>query len=112
MALNIFRVVVRGQFADLDPERREALVRDAASHDIFHSAYTSAGTFTYDERIQAFSFRFEVREHTDDDDIAPAEIERTVLARAEALAIRYLEESAIGYKRLRSNATNMADMWR
>lgn len=111
MPVQIYRVVVRGQFADLDEGVRADLAARADDHDIFRSAYTAAGTFTYEPRLEAFSFRFEVREHVDDDG-APADVEASVAARAEALATAYLDERGITWKRLRSNVVNMADMWR
>lgn len=110
MTQHIFRVVVRGMFSDLGPDCRERLLAEAESHDIFVSAYTAAGTFTYERRLEAFSFRFEVREVAEDD--PPAEIESRALARAEHAAVEYLTEHGIGFKRLRSTATDMADMWR
>ena len=57
----IFRVVVRGQFAELDHETRERLVAEAPEHDIFKSAFTTDGTFTYDPALVWFNLRYETR---------------------------------------------------
>ena len=118
MSLRIYRVVVRGMFADVDADTSAALRAAAAEHDIFVSAYTAAGSFTYDDRLQAFSFRYEMRVRSEDDrsepeDGAPSGAdEEAVLARSLELAAAYLEERGIGFKRLRANATDMADLWR
>lgn len=112
---HIFRVVVRGMFADLSDEARQRLSAEADQHDIFLSSYTADGTFTYEPRLDAFSFRYEVREVSESsasDGSAPVDVEARVLARAEAAAVQYLASNGIGFKRLRSTATNMADMWR
>lgn len=112
MALHIFRVVVRGEFSDLTDDRRAALLADAPAHDIMQSSYTKAGTFTYDERLVAFSYRFEVRQSTEDGSVDPDAIDAAVRAAAEAAAEADLTERGLMWKRLRSNAVDMADMWR
>ena len=118
MSLRIYRVVVRGMFAELDADTSAGLRATAAEHDIFVAAYTAAGSFTYDDRLQAFSFRYEMRVRSEDDrsaaddGAAGGEDEETVLARSLELAAAYLVERGIGFKRLRSNATDMADLWR
>ena len=111
MSVTIFRVVVRGMFADLTPECRERLLAEAPQHDIFDSAYTAAGTFTYEPRLEAFSFRFEIRENSDESD-SPTQVEANAIARGESAAVDYLASNGIGFKRIRTSATNMADMWR
>ncbi|MFN8053465.1 MAG: DUF6204 family protein [Acidimicrobiales bacterium] len=110
MTQHLFRVVVRGMFADLDDDRRRRLVAEAPEHDIFLSSYTAAGTFTYEPRLEAFSFRYELRESGDD--LGAAEAEAAVTERALGLAIDYLESHDIPHKRLRAIPTNMADFWR
>jgi len=57
----VYRVVVRGQFSDLDDDLRARLLAEAADHDLFRSAFTAEGTFTYDERLIAFNLRYEIR---------------------------------------------------
>ena len=65
-AERVHRVTVRGQFRDLSEQSRQFLVRSTAEHDIFVSAYTPEGTFTYDDRIQFFNLRYEIRCGGDD----------------------------------------------
>jgi Family of unknown function (DUF6204) len=62
----VYRVTVRGRFHELTDEARRYLVRSQPEHDIFTSAFTSEGTFTYDERIVFFNLRYEVRGVADD----------------------------------------------
>ena len=59
--IRVFRVTVRGRFADLTDRARALLVRSQADHDIFLSAYTPEGTFTYDAAIAFFNLRYELR---------------------------------------------------
>ena len=105
--LHVFRVTVRGQFHDLDdaPAVRQALVDTAADHDIFRSAFTADGTFTYEPALVAFNLRYEVRRRGDDAHQAALDegIER---------AIAYLSGRNISHRHLRASATDMADMWR
>jgi len=110
MAQHIYRVVVRGEFADLDPAVREALLAEVDAHDLTLSSYTAAGTFTYEPRLHAFSFRYEVRRIADDD-TTESECAAAAASQGEALARAYLDERAITFKRLRSTTVNMADMW-
>lgn len=110
MTLHIFRVVVRGEFADLSPQQRADLVAAAPDHDIFLSAYTASGTFTYEPQVHAFSYRYELRERTGDGR-SVADAESSVRATAEALAVDDLTRRGLSFKRLRSNAVDMADMW-
>ena len=69
MALHIFRVTVRGQFASLDdsasagPGRRRTLGTRVAQ-----AAFTRTGTFTYELPLISFSYRFEIRVDDEDDD--------------------------------------------
>lgn len=59
--MRVYRVTVRGKFGSLDDATRAYLTREQSEHDIFKSAYTAEGTFTYDERIQFFNLRYEIR---------------------------------------------------
>ena len=110
MSVHIYRVTVRGFFKELTPEVRAALLDAADDHDHLRAAFTEVGTFTYDPRVTAFSFRFQLREQDDDD--APVEAAHRAEARALDLATSYLDESGIGHGDLRVQLTDMADMWR
>lgn len=57
----VYRVTARGRFKDLSEQARSYLLKVQPEHDIFRSAFTSEGTFTYDEKIQFFNLRYEVR---------------------------------------------------
>ena len=57
----VYRVTVRGRFQNLDDSTRAYLAREQSEHDIFKSAYTAEGTFTYDARLLFFNLRYEVR---------------------------------------------------
>lgn len=63
----VFRITLRGQFADLSAESRAYLVKNQVEHDLFVSAYTSEGTLSYDERILFFNLRYEIRGKSADD---------------------------------------------
>ena len=66
--MRVYRVTVRGKFGSLDDATHAYLTREQPEHDIFKSAYTAEGTFTYDERIQFFNLRYEIRCNDDSDD--------------------------------------------
>ena len=66
--MRVYRVTVRGKFGSLDEATQAYLTREQPEHDIFKSAYTAEGTFTYDERIQFFNLRYEMRCNDDSDD--------------------------------------------
>lgn len=57
----VYRVTVRGRFKDLSEQSRSYLAKAQPEHDIFKSAFTAEGTFTYDDKVQFFNLRYEVR---------------------------------------------------
>jgi Family of unknown function (DUF6204) len=57
----VYRVTVRGRFGTLTDQARRYLVGAQAEHDLFVSAYTVEGTFTYDRAVAFFNLRYEVR---------------------------------------------------
>src|SRR4051812_11144498 len=95
MSVRIFRVTVRGFFKDLTPEARAALLDGADEHEPLKAAFTEGGTFTYEPRLTAFSFRFQLREQAEDD--APVDVVQRAEERALDVAGRYLAESGIGH---------------
>ena len=109
MSVHIFRVTVRGFFKELAPDIRTALLDAADEHEPLRAAFTEGGTFTYEPRLTAFSFRFQLRQQSDD---SPADAARDVEARALEVASAYLAENRIGHGDLRVQVTDMADMWR
>jgi hypothetical protein len=107
MATRIFRVVVRGHFHGLDAEQRANLVAAAPNHDIFKSAYTAAGTLTYEPNLVAFSFRYEMRDSED----PPSGAADRVIALAVAKAIASLDTMGVDHRHLRATATDMSTVW-
>lgn len=107
----IYRVVVRGQFADLDDDTRQRLLAEADEHDVFRSAFTADGTFTYDTRLVAFNLRYETRvpDAATENGGDPQEAAVTL---ARERASTWLTSVGLGHKHLRATATDMATMWR
>ena len=102
-ANRVFRVTVRGQFADLTEQSQAFLVRSQAEHDIFLSPYTPEGTFTYDAAIAYFNLRDELRAAGPD---AAAIVELEALDEAE----RFLATMGFGATRLRADVVDMSTM--
>jgi hypothetical protein len=94
-------VTVRGRFAELTDEARRYLVRAQAEHDIFVSAFTPEGTFTYDERIMFFNLRYEVRCGSDGDPSATALTE----------ASTFLRTMGFGYSHLKATPFEVSAVW-
>jgi hypothetical protein len=104
--VQIFRVIVRGRFADLTDAQRETLRHELADGgDIAAYRFTSAGSLAFDRRLDFFSVRAEVRL---DDDATVADAS----ASGEALAIAELERRRLGWRDLTTSVANMADVWR
>ena len=97
----VYRVTVRGRFAQLTEEARRYLVRAQPEHDIFVSAFTPEGTFTYDQRIMFFNLRYEVRCNPDGDPSAAA------LAEAAA----FLRTMGFGYSHLKAIPFEVSAVW-
>ena len=98
----VFRVTVRGRFHDLSDAARRYLVGAQVEHDIFVSAFTVEGTFTYDERIAFFNLRYEIRGADDDAAAATAALEE---------ASRFLRTMRFGYQGLRADAVDTSAIW-
>lgn len=102
--MKVYRVVVRGQFADLTDDQRAALLAEVDDHEILKAAYTEWGSFTYDRALVSFSWRYEVRVADEDDGVDPVEVG---LAATRA----HLDGWGLAHKHLRATATDMATMW-
>jgi len=100
----VYRVTIRGQFHDLSDEARRSLVAAQPEHDVFLSAYTPEGTFTYDARIAFFNLRYEVRCDPDDTDRDPA---RVASAEAEA----FLRTMKFGHRNLTTDVVDVSAIW-
>jgi hypothetical protein len=99
-----YRVIVRGVFDGLDDGRRDRLRTEASAHDIFDSAFTEAGTLTYDRDLSAFSVRVVVHVEPGTDEEAEA---RTA---GELAALEHLDAMGVGHRRLRSTVTCMDEV--
>ena len=99
----MFRVTVRGQFFELTEQSRAFLSRSQPDHDIFQSAYTPEGTFTYDAAIAFFNLRYELRASGPD---AVELVELEALDEAE----RFLATMGFTWKNLRANAVDMSTL--
>ena len=103
-AERVHRVTVRGQFRDLSEQSRQFLVRSKADHDIFVSAYTPEGTFTYDDRIQFFNLRYEIR-CGGDDPIGLAAMTGEVEAET------FLRTMGFGHSELKVDVVDASAIW-
>lgn len=101
-AAQVHRVTVRGRFADLSEQARRYLQGARDEHDLFLSAYTEEGTFTYDERVQFFNLRYEVRGAADD--VAAGE-------RGAREAEQFLRTMGFGFKGLKVDVVDATAIW-
>ncbi|KUJ65081.1 hypothetical protein ACZ90_51735 [Streptomyces albus subsp. albus] len=94
----MFRVTIRGKFDTpaLTDADRTALLADA---DAFRTAYTEAGTFTYDRSLSAFTFRCQLP--AGDEDGEPEATRRALAA---------LDAHGYPYQVLRVGVTDMRDI--
>ena len=102
-ATSVFRTTVRGRFVDVSPSARATLTRELANHDIFVSAFTAEGTFTYDEKILFFNLRYEIRD-------AANEVEAAERARSEAEM--FLGTMGFGHNALKVTVADMSSIWK
>lgn len=102
-ATRVFRVTVRGRFADLTDRARRSLISAQAEHDIFRSAYTPEGTFTYDSAIAFFNLRYELR---------GVGADAEALAELEGIdeAERFLDTMGFGHGALKATVVDMSAM--
>jgi hypothetical protein len=99
---SVFRVTVRGRFAGLSAQTRASLMREVEHHDIFKSAFTPEGTFTYDDKILFFNLRYEVR---------TAEGEHAAQETTRLEAERFLRTLGYGHSALKVTAANVSQIW-
>lgn len=98
----VYRVTIRGRFTELSEESRRFLTAEQANHDIFRSAFTPEGTFTYDIATRFFNLRYEVR--TGAGEGAAAE-------RGLSEAAAFLATMKFGHGRLRANVFDTSAIW-
>ena len=107
MSTHVYRVIVRGRFDDLEPHQRETLLSEAPEHEALKAAFSREGTFTYDHRLDFFSFRYEVRSSSDDGS-DPTE---TAFGEAVARAGSYLSDRGIRYRHLKPTGSDLTRIW-
>ncbi len=88
MATHIFRVTVRGRFDGLTDEVRSQLSARADEHDGLTARFDATGTLVYDKAIDA------------------------AFGGARARAVALLDSLGAGYRDLKVDGTDMADVWR
>ena len=91
MTARTYRVQATGQFAGLTPDVTAQLRDEQAEHDVFLSAFTPEGTFTYAPTLTRFTLRYllEVSEET------AAEADEAASVEGELRASEYLESRSI-----------------
>lgn len=97
-----FRITVRGFFDTLTEAQRYELLAEADQHDILQASYTPEGHLSYDLSARdAFTFRIlESGEEAADMNNATR--------RAEIATATWLTDRGYGFKRLRSQAVDLA----
>ena len=106
MTTRTYRVHVSGQFAALASAVRAQLRAQQADHDVFGSAFTPQGTFTYAPSLTRFTLRYllEVSEGS------AAEADETAAVEGELLASDYLASLRISHRPLTLSAVCMQDV--
>lgn len=108
MSTQVFRVIVRGRFAEVSDGDRSALLEDAAEHEALRARFSRKGTFTYDRRIDFFSFRYEIR-------VQSVDVSGDGTAEAFDLAIaqagQYLDHRGLAHRDLRATGGDLGRMW-
>lgn len=101
----VFRVTVKGRFADLSDRTRRYLVDAAPEHTRFQSAYTAEGTFVYDPDVKFFNLRYEVR--VDGEDASEEAAANLACTEAET----FLQTMEIGHGELDVSVVDLSTMW-
>lgn len=106
MTTRTYRVIATGQFSGLSPELKQRLRDEQAEHDMFESAFTAEGTFTYTPSLTRFTLGYllEVSE------TSAAEADVAAGVEAELLAEAFLAERGIAHKPLAMSATCLEDV--
>ncbi|MEW1657413.1 MULTISPECIES: DUF6204 family protein [unclassified Streptomyces] len=98
-----YRVIVRGKWDNLTDEARTKLLAEVEDHGLAQLKFTPEGSLAYDTALHAFSYRYVV--------VSDAEYgEEMAAALGEEKAEEALREAGLGYRELRSTATDMDTM--
>ncbi|WP_069811353.1 DUF6204 family protein [Streptomyces sp. TP-A0874] len=95
-----YRVIVRGTWHDLTDEARARLLSEVDEHGLDQMRFSEEGCLSYDSALKHFSYRFVVVSDA-------ADGEEMAAAIAEEQAETALREQGLGYRDLRSSATDM-----
>lgn len=106
MTARTYRVQATGQFADLTPALKGRLLDEQAEHDVFVSAFTPAGTFTYTPSLTRFTLRYLLEV----EDASAAEADAAVLIEGELLAADFLESRGLAHQPLTVSAVCLQDV--
>jgi len=101
-----YRVHVSSQFAALTPAVRAQLRAEQPDHDVFVSAFTPQGTFTYAASLTRFTLRYLLEVSED----SAAEADEAVAVEGELLASDYLESRGITHVPLTISAVCLQDV--
>ena len=106
METHIFRVSVRGRFAELSDDARRRL---NDQHDPTRlPGFTEAGDFIHDGRPDFFTYRIQLRQRAE----TAAEAAEAVDAAARSLVLEDLAARGLGHRDLSVSVRAMADVWR
>ncbi len=103
-SVRVFRVTVRGRFSGLSEQAHRYLTAAQAEHDIFTSAYTPEGTFTYNSKLDFFNLRYEIRSGAAEPVVDAAQ-------RAMNEASLFLSTMKFGYRDLKVDVVDLTAMW-
>lgn len=95
-----YRVLVRGRFTDLDAASRERLQAAAAQHDMINGGFTDQGALSYDQALDFFTYRVELRAEVEPGD-------KAVCDRGLALASSAVEKLGVDFRDMRAAATDL-----
>ncbi|MCX4635265.1 DUF6204 family protein [Streptomyces sp. P9-2B-2] len=98
-----YRVIVRGKWDGLTAESRTKLLAKADAQGLDRFTFTPEGSLAYDTPLHAFSYRFVIVSDA-------ADGEEMAAALAEDKAETALRAAGLGYRDLRSTATDMDTM--
>jgi len=104
----IFRVTVRGRFAALDDEQRARLTERLPAHSGLPGFGEPGGQLSYDERLDFFTLRIEVRERSEaGEDRTEAAFEAATARCEEVLA-----DLGVAHRGLKAVGSDLSTVWR
>ncbi|KPC60500.1 DUF6204 family protein [Streptomyces chattanoogensis] len=102
-AQHTYRVIVRGRWDGLTAEARAKLLAEVDDHGLAQLQFTREGSLAYDTALHSFTYRYVIVSDA-------ADGEEMAAALAEDKAETALREAGLGYRELRSAATDMDTM--